>query len=328
MIKFAKYATLPSDQIKDILEAQRRCDQLHRDKRQEEIRSEKLNKKHVNLLDKKWDVSLDYVRRLCPNDLCGSTDLELDRIGGAWVCCECGAVADERYFGDQGPSVLHKPRISSPYNFMYHFNEVWAAYKGRGPVVHKDDMALIERYIAETCIVSFTSSGFTAYDPTRHFEAQSVTLMDPLRMQRVHYQQVCKNLGLGPLAERWVQIKRKLCGESWHVHYPTVEEENAIIASFARFCSAFNALFYTSGKKRTVKDNLVGRAPGTLSRHNLPHYSWIIQNICHCLDPTMKDRYQLDLFFPLQKTHNVKKKLTYLWVLTCRHLDWEVTLLY
>ena len=329
MIKFGKYAKLPGQQITDILEAQRRCDQLYRDKRQEDIRADKRERKEVNLLDKKWDVSVEFVRQRCPMEQCGSYDLELDRIGGAWVCVECGAVADERYYGDQGTSVLHRPRVSSPYNFMYHFNEVWAAYKGRGPLVHKDDFAVIKQYIETTYVVAFTANGFVPYNELRHSETTHlVTLMDPLRMQRVHYQQVCKLLGLGPLAERWVQIKRRICGAAWQVPYPSADEENAIIASFARFCGAFNALFYTSGKKRTAKDNMMGRTPGSMSRHNLPHYSWIIQNICFCLDRTMKERYMLDTFFPLQKTHNVKKKLSLLWVLVCRHLEWEVSLLY
>jgi hypothetical protein len=124
-----------------------------------------------------------------------------------------------------------------------------------------------------------------------------------------------------------VQIKKKICGDTWVVAYPTVAEETAIMASFARFCGAFNHLFYVPGKRHTVEDHLCGRKQGALTRHNLPHYSWIIQNICNTLDDTMQLRYELNTFFPLQKTHNVKKKLNFVWVLTCKHLGWELTLL-
>ena len=108
--------------------------------------------------------------------------------------------------------------------------------------------------------------------------------------------------------------------------YPTPDEENAIRAAFAEWAGAFTLHFYTTGKRRTPKDNAVNNS-GLLCRHNMPHYSWIIQNIAHHLDPTMRMRYQLDKYFPLQKTPGVVKRLQLIWVHVCRDLGWPISIL-
>jgi len=324
MIKFAE--PLPREQVRDILEAQRRSDLFHRELRKLEVREEKKQKKHeCSLLGERWNVpELGRRRLLCPE--CDSADVELDRIGGLWACTHCGAVADELYNGPYEWHTIQRARQSSPYNTIYHFNEIWAAYRGRGPVVLEDDMLRIRHYIATTYVRDYTASGFREYDPEKDGFVV-VALMDPLRMQRPHYVQVCKRVGLVSLGERWVQIKKTLCGDRWQINYPSAAEEQAIQAAFARFCHGFNRLLYVTGKRRTVKDNMFNNGSGALARHNLPHYSWIIQQICHMLDPGMRERYQLDLFFPRPKTPIVRKRLVFTWLLICRHLDWELSLL-
>ncbi len=262
-------------------------------------------------------------------DECGGDDIQLEHIGGYWVCAECGAVVEQFCTGDYRAETTQRPRESSPYNFVYHFNEIWAAYKARGPLVHEDDLANIVDYIEHTYVTEFSATTFVPYDPdaVQPTGTTAVMLMDPLLMQRPHYVKVCKLVGLTALGERWVQIKKRICGDAWRIQYPTVTEENAIRAAFARFCGGFNRLLYVTGKKRTVKDNLFCNKSGGLSRHNLPHYSWIVQNICHMLDPALRERCQLDLFFPLPKTQPVRKKLSFTWALLCKHLGWELSLM-
>lgn len=312
----------------DIAKAQRRCDKEYRALRNAEIREKKSSNSALSLVADEHFRVADIRRRLCCPE-CDSDDIECDRIGGYWVCTECGAVADELCAGDYRAETTQRPRESSPYNFVYHFNEIWAAYKGRGPLVHEDDLANIVDYIEHTFVLVFTASTFVPYDPATYTGVQPATvmLMDPYVMQRPHYVKVCKLVGLTSLGERWVQIKKRICGERWQVNYPSVAEENAVRAAFARFCNGFNRLLYTTGKKRTVKDNLFCNKSSALSRHNLPHYSWIVQNICHMLDPSLRERCQLDLFFPLPKTQPVRKKLGFTWALLCHHLGWEMALL-
>ena len=304
---------LSSTDLKEIQRAQRESDKLQTrrnlEQRREAVRDE--------LSD--WSAPVPY-RFVCSN--CDCDELELDQIGGVWICVHCGFVPTDRYHtADLGISI-HKPRHSSPYSYCYHLNEVWAAYKGRGPVVHEDDMDRIQRYI-QTTWVHFTARTYyetNAQDP-------AAVKLNPLLMNRPHYMKVCKLCGLKNLGERWVQIKKKLCGADWRIQYPTADEENAIRIGFGRFCIAFNQLFYTAGKKRTSKDNSLGRPKGELSRHNLPHYNWIIQHVAMLIDPEMKVRCELDTFFPLQKTQQVRKKLNLIWVLVCKHLKWPLTVM-
>jgi hypothetical protein len=110
------------------------------------------------------------------------------------------------------------------------------------------------------------------------------------------------------------------------MRYPTPNEMNAIRACFIRWANAFTQRFYHTGKRRTKKDNVVNNR-GFTTRHNMPHYNWIIQNIMQHLDPTMRARYEADRYFPLQKTASVLRKLRMVWGWICDDLGWEITVL-
>jgi len=252
---------------------------------------------------------------------CNSADLELDKTSGDTVCNSCGLVALERWCADSVNNEEHHYRDSAPYNFLYHFNEVWSAYKGGGPPVEQIDLDAIRRYLCRTRILEFTE---------RHYRVdasgESLQTLNPLLMERAHWHQLCKEIGFPPLAERWVQIKCRLLPTSFRMFYPRAAEENLIRKCFAEWAAAFTQRFYATGKRRTPKDNTVCNS-GLFCRHNMPHYSWIIQQIAHHLDPQMRHRYALDKYFPLQKTPGVVKRLQLIWVHVCRDLGWEISIL-
>lgn len=310
---------------RNIKRAQRSVDQYIKVRNQVEKRQESKEKRDAKAAGleyvdtKRIKLSLLANNRVCLE--CSSTDIQLDKLGGYYACAECGALAEHSYFADGADYSTQRLRSSSPYNFMYHFNEVWTAYHGKGPRVEPDDFIAICRYILDTRIQQFTARRYVV-DLTH----TSSTTLNPLRMQRPHFHQMCKELGLPMLAERWVQIKKRLCGEHFQMQYPSSEEEDAIRVCFARFGRVFLENYYRSGKKRTSKDNVTNN-DNMLSRHNLPHFSYIIQCVSYYLDPGMRQRYSFDLYFPLPKTRIVVRRLRLLWLAVCRKLNWPSKLL-
>lgn len=310
---------------RNIRRAQRECDAYHRarnklEKQHEAGRKREAKAAGVDYVDtKRVRLSLITNRLVC--DDCGSADIQLDKLGGYWACGECGLVADNSYIADGVDYAVQRVRFSSPYNFMYHFNEVWTAYKGHGPEVEPGDFLQICYFILHVPI-----SGFTATRYIVDVTGTSTKTLNPLLMQRPHYQQLCKDIQRPMLGERWVQIKKRLCGEHFYMRYPTVAEEDAIRVCFARFARMFLEHYYKSGKKRTEKDNTTNN-DNMFARHNLPHFAYIIQCVAYHLDPTMRQRYQFDLYFPLPKTKVVVLKLRLLWLQISRKLDWEPVVL-
>ncbi len=258
-----------------------------------------------------------YMHNRCAD--CNSADMELDKVGGYWVCCQCGLVSTQPYCSDGVNNTEFRYRESAPYNFLYHFNEVWSAYKGGGPPVEDIDMAAIRLYLCRTRISVFTATYYRK-DPLGQ------DTLNPFFMERPHWHQLCKDSGFPPLAERWVQIKRRLLPHSFRMPYPSGAEEIALRIGFERWARAFTKRFYTTGKRRTEKDNIICNS-GLLCRHNMPHYSWIVQNIAHYLDPSLRWRCELDKYFPLQKTPAVIRRLQLIWIHVCHDLGWELSIL-
>jgi hypothetical protein len=250
--------------------------------------------------------------------------MERNDAGGYYSCCVCGAVSDLCVLGDGYDIDLHKYRESAPYNALYHFNEVWSAYLGRGPLIEEWDFELIRHYL---CSVRVSEFNARRYKCVADVENPAVGQpLQPLLMERVHWHQLCKEVGLPQLSERWIQIKKRICSESFVMRYPTPSESNSIRACFIRFANAFTQRYYHRGKRRTKKDNVVNNI-GFATRHNMPHYNWIIQNIMNHLDKSMLARYEADRYFPLQKTPAVRRKLRHVWGFISDDLGWETTVL-
>lgn len=234
------------------------------------------------------------------------------------VCTRCGWVDDSDVF----PEVPHgdqRHRYSAPYSQVYHFNEVMAAWLNVGPVVPDADMERIRYYVATTTVSSFSSSSFTP-------NQRSVTKLSSYVLDRPHIRQVCNTLKMRKYAERWVQIKKRLYPD-WQVVYPRPSELHRLRCEFALVARAFNRTLYKQGKKRTVRDNL-WHSPHNLARHNMPHYSWLIQNLLFRIGgQELLDKVSANTFFPIQRTPAVRRRLRRMWAVICLALDWPIVLL-
>ena len=122
-----------------------------------------------------------------------------------------------------------------------------------------------------------------------------------MRMQRVHYRQMCDKLGLKKFAERWVLIKVLLCGgyfkksERGHREflvygrfkpaYPSMREQYVLRNYFAIVSNAFDRVLYKRGKRHTVRDNIWS------SEHALARHNMVLMSVdAHVIFPLLKFR--------------------------------------
>jgi hypothetical protein len=196
-----------------------------------------------------------------------------------------------------------------------------AAWLCKGPTIGDEDMLRISTFVRDTPIASFTPTSFTV-------ACGSVTdrRLDVKQLERAHIRLICNMVGLKKFAERWVQIKKRLDPE-WEVVYPTNAEMYRLRSDFALVARAFNRTLYRQGKRRTVRDN-VWRSAHTLARHNMPHYSWLIQNLLNRIGgKALLERVSASKFFPIQRTASVRRRLRRMWAIICWDLQWPIELL-
>lgn len=252
--------------------------------------------------------------------VCGGANVCLDRGGHEYVCPDCAAVQPDPYC-PESCDVRARARPSAPYAAVYHLNEVLAAWLGRGPPISDYDMQRVREYLGRTRVISFHDKGYT---PDPHGRAW-LPRLNPAEMERVHFRQLFRALGCMPLAERWVQAKRTLCGDAFRPVYPSEKEIHLLRLGFARFSDAFFRHVYVSGRRRTQRDSVSGSNDRSLYvRHNLPHYAWIIQMLMRQIDKKLPRRVDADRYFPLPRTPLVRERLRLLWVLVCAQLGWRV----
>ena len=257
-----------------------------------------------------------------PCNNCARNEWIYDPVHCDHICSGCGLVDSSDVLVDSAYS-SSRTRESAPYNGIYHLNEVLAAYECRGPKVPDVVLDHMRAYLAYTPIVagSITDSSYRR-------DVGPLMMINPLRltiekMGRGHIRQMCAELGYKKYAERWVQIKSRLQPD-WKITYPSSTEMYYLRRDFAEVSKAFHRVLYRQGRKRTHRDNL-SNSTHALSRHNLPHYSWIIQNLLYRQGGReLLDRIDADTFFPIQRTAQVKKKLRNMWCVICKELDWKI----
>lgn len=280
-----------------------------------------------------FDAFLDHIQRehgseqrdhpwgadvRCP--VCNRNHFVRDDVHGESICCGCGWVDESDVF----PEIPHshvRYRNSAPYSQVYHFNEVMAAWLCVGPRIPDADMDAIRHYLASTPIATVTPTSFTV---ARGFVTKK--RLQPKQLERQHIRHICHNVGLKKYAERWVQIKRRL-DPTWVVVYPSNEQLYNLRRDFALVARAFNRTLYRQGKRRTVRDNLWSSGH-SLARHNMPHYSWLIQNLLNRIGgQALLEKVSADKFFPIQRTASVRRRLRRMWAIICTDLGWPIQLL-
>jgi hypothetical protein len=274
--------------------------------------------------------------------VCGNRDFVEDVREGDSICIGCGAVANDPYFPDAPDVLCNRYRESAPYQRLYHFNEVWSAYTCRGPPIPTAAVEQMRAFVRTTPIASFTRSGFKV--DRGPLSTLNRRRLNPQTMQRVHYRQMCDALKMKKYSERWVSIKALLCGGAYmhdrrnkkliylkfgkfKPRYPTWIEQHQMRKYFVVISRAFDRRLYKHGKRHTVRDNVCDSVH-SLGRHNMPHYSWVIQNLLFRIGgQELLNRIEADLYFPLQKTPAVRRKLRRMWALLCREVGWDITLI-
>lgn len=254
----------------------------------------------------------------CP--VCGRYAWARDPVHCESICTSCGWVDESDVF----PEIPHshvRYRHSAPYSQVYHFNEVMAAWLCVGPSIGDEDMHRIRNFVRDTPIATFTPTTFTVA-----FGSVTERRLDIKQLERPHIRLICAMVGLKKYAERWVQIKRRL-DPQWTVVYPNGPEMYRLRTDFALVARAFNRTLYRQGKRRTVRDNL-WKSPHTLARHNMPHYSWLIQNLLNRIGgQALLNRLSVNKFFPIQRTASVRRRLRRMWAIICWDLQWPIELL-
>jgi hypothetical protein len=155
-----------------------------------------------------------------------------DAEKGTSSCVRCGAVVECNQL-DQQVTADSKLRKSAEYERVYHANEVFAAYLGQGPPVPAAVLLAMQEYVQHTYIVAFSA---TAYEAVVGLVDDSGFAVDskgnlvpayrlnPMRMRRPHYRQMCTVLGVKSFAERWVAIKTYLTQGRFRPVYPTKKQ--------------------------------------------------------------------------------------------------------
>lgn len=237
------------------------------------------------------------------------------------ICMHCGQVDD----GDRIPEAPynhHRLRESAPYTRIYHFNEVMAAWKCTGPAIPGTIMSRIRNYINSVPIASVSPGEPYRVDrgPLSHMNKRRLV---PAELERRHIRQICDALNLKKYAERWVQIKKRLHPE-WRIRYPSSSAMYRLHWEFRLVSRAFDRHLYRHGQRRTIRDNAYN-SKHALARHNMPHYSWIIQNLLYRQGGrALLDEVSADTFFPVQKTASVRRRLRRMWAHLCNELGWEI----
>jgi hypothetical protein len=158
--------------------------------------------------------------------------LMVDTEKGTSSCRRCGAVVECNQL-DQQVTADSKLRKSAEYERVYHANEVFAAYLGQGPPVPAAVLLAMQEYVEHTYIVAFSASAYDAAcgpvdDRGLAVDAKGNLVpafrLNPMRMRRPHYRQMCTALGVKSFAERWVAIKTYLTGGRFRPIYPSKKQ--------------------------------------------------------------------------------------------------------
>ena len=224
------------------------------------------------------------------------------------VCRGCSAVVGR--VGNWTPSydvvceLRRLARSSGPYRREFHFNERKAQMSCNGPPSPQVAVDVVDQA----------------------FQREPEATFVPDTLTHDYVKSALRAAGLPKYAERWVEIRRRVCA-IYGVFADCVVmrgwQWDEFTRRFLAASRAFDKLYYKAGSRRTRRDNLLESNQSELARHNMPNYNFVFHQILCAMG--LRAQVRAHFFFHLPTTKSVLIDLYARWVGICAYVgeDWE-----